>query len=527
MAEQNNNGHPEWAPPIDQMSRNDLNNSECSICLNPLYVASDDIPVPDPTEINNCHHRFHRQCLVGSCGANLVNCRCPTCQENFNCNDAGLTDLRPQVEARFAVLDAPPPPEPEPEPAAAAAPQIDVAGLIDRVNQLARVCYDQIRLVIQAERRPSGEQYRILMDINKVTNNLVTASNNLRQARTLVETRTNSLQLLQVSQQLSSMLNRVDGPNLNYTPAQRGNLQAIRDASIEIPTLAGQVLMSTMPKIHEPEIDIAPIQEVIISDPEIRRIAEQLATFINNNTASKRQEILQTLSYRSPFQPTAGVNNLNHPPLFRSRDGKIPTEYILDFIGYYIRQLLISRHAFETLQPPANYTAESVRDILRVITTYESNNPQTTIDSLQDIMRDGLGARYQHAQQLDGNNQQGYFMPQTDYNANKKRVLHSLQIQGRSLANFFNQMYRLMLENYGGNMPVNNQGAVAMRRVPQQPRTLRDYFQLILDLFTRIQYLINENQFHGGKKERKSKRKTRRNRRKTRKNKRKTRRNRK
>ena len=84
----------EWAPPIDQMSRDDLNTNECSICFNPLYVASDDIPNPDPSEINNCHHRFHRQCLVASCGANLVNCRCPTCQENFNCNDAGLTGLQ-------------------------------------------------------------------------------------------------------------------------------------------------------------------------------------------------------------------------------------------------------------------------------------------------------------------------------------------------------------------------------------------------------------------------------------------------
>jgi hypothetical protein len=522
MAERNNNGRLEWAPPINQMSREDLNNNECSICLNPLYVASDDIPVPDPTEINNCHHRFHRQCLVASCGANLANCRCPTCQENFNCGDAGLTDLTPQVEARFAVLNAPPP-ELEPAPAAVAAPQIDVHELIERVNQLARACYQEAAVARNAERRQSGEQARQIWAVSGAASKLSVPTRNLIYARTVLETRTLSLKVFQEAQKVSSSANNVlNGRNFNITPQQRESLEASRDTALEIQTLVGQIIMSTMPQLHEPEIDIAPIQQVIITDPEIRRISEQLVTFINSNTASKRQEILQILG----ANPQRGIND---PPPLRSRDGTITADYILQLISYYVRQSLLNKYDYETLQPPAEYTTQATSMIMNTLKNYESNNPQTTIDSLEDIMRDGLGARYQEAQERDRNSgpppQFGF--TGMDYNANVKRFLSSLQIKGSSLPNFFNQMYRLMLENYGGNMHVNNQGAVAMRRGPQQPRTLRDYFQLILDLFTRIQYLINENQFHGGKKERKSKRKTRRNRRKTRKNKRTTRRNRK
>jgi hypothetical protein len=432
-----------------------------------------------------------------------------------------LENLTAQVAARIEVLNAP---QPEPEPVAqAAARQIDVPGLIERLNEVARACYQEAAAARNAERRPSGEQARQIFAVSGAASKLSIPTRNLIHARTILETRTLSLQVLKEAQQVSRSANNIlNGRNFNITPQQRESLEASRDTALEIQTLVGQIIMSTMPQLHEPEIDIAPIQQVIITDPEIRRISEQLVTFINSNTASKRQEILQILG----ANPQRGIND---PPPLRSRDGTITADYILQLISYYVRQSLLNKYDYETLQPPAEYTTQATSMIMNTLKNYESNNPQTTIDSLEDIMRDGLGARYQEAQERDRNSgpppQFGF--TGMDYNANVKRFLSSLQIKGSSLPNFFNQMYRLMLENYGGNMHVNNQGAVAMRRGPQQPRTLRDYFQLILDLFTRIQYLINENQFHGGKKERKSKRKTRRNRRKTRKNKRTTRRNRK
>jgi hypothetical protein len=61
-----------------------------------------------PSEITTCHHRFHRDCLRNqwcnnNAGNTLAACRCPTCQQIFNC-DTELQDLTPQVNARLQEL---------------------------------------------------------------------------------------------------------------------------------------------------------------------------------------------------------------------------------------------------------------------------------------------------------------------------------------------------------------------------------------------------------------------------------------
>ena len=141
------------APPINQMSRQDLNTEECVICYEPLYLPSDNGP---PVEITTCHHRFHRGCLQTYCGnpANnnntLIACACPTCQRRFNFN-IRLQDLTQQVTDRFAVLDA------EDAAAALALAAGPVAGLnpqlqnylqnnynIDRIIKEFSNCYSQI-----------------------------------------------------------------------------------------------------------------------------------------------------------------------------------------------------------------------------------------------------------------------------------------------------------------------------------------------------------------------------------------------
>ena len=98
------------APPINQMSRQNLNDEDCQICFEPLYLPGDNSP---PVEIttDNCHHRFHRVCLQTYCGNNanrnntLIFCACPICQRRFNFNTE-LQDLSQQVVDRFVVLDA-------------------------------------------------------------------------------------------------------------------------------------------------------------------------------------------------------------------------------------------------------------------------------------------------------------------------------------------------------------------------------------------------------------------------------------
>ena len=96
------------APPINQMSRQDLNDEDCVICFEQLYLPGIRGP---PVEITTCHHRFHRDCLQTYCGNpvnrnnTLIACACPTCQRRFNFN-IRLQDLNQQVTDRFAVLDA-------------------------------------------------------------------------------------------------------------------------------------------------------------------------------------------------------------------------------------------------------------------------------------------------------------------------------------------------------------------------------------------------------------------------------------
>jgi len=133
------------APQINQMSRQELNETECGICFEELYVPVNEIRGP-PVEITICHHRFHRNCLQQACVNNLINCSCPTCRTRFNFN-ANLEDLSPLVADRLVALDA--------EEAAAA--QALVAGLnpqllnylqsnyaFDRISKEFNNCFSQI-----------------------------------------------------------------------------------------------------------------------------------------------------------------------------------------------------------------------------------------------------------------------------------------------------------------------------------------------------------------------------------------------
>lgn len=105
----------EWAPQINTLTLFDITGEpavegqeppECQICYGILYN-----PELFPSEITTCHHRFHRDCLRNqwcnnNAGNTLAACRCPTCQQIFNC-DTQLQDLTPQVNARLQQLQQP------------------------------------------------------------------------------------------------------------------------------------------------------------------------------------------------------------------------------------------------------------------------------------------------------------------------------------------------------------------------------------------------------------------------------------
>ena len=123
----------EWAPPINTLTLFDITGQpevegqappECPICSLGLYN-----PQLFPSEITTCHHRFHRDCLRNqwcnnNAGNTLEACRCPNCQQIFNC-DTELQDLTPQVNARLQELQQPAVVEVEAQGLAAAVPQVE------------------------------------------------------------------------------------------------------------------------------------------------------------------------------------------------------------------------------------------------------------------------------------------------------------------------------------------------------------------------------------------------------------------
>jgi hypothetical protein len=94
--------------PINELTQEQINTDECQICFEQLYNITPDL---SPSEITTCHHRFHRDCLRhqwcnNNAGNTLAACRCPTCNQTFNCNTQ-LLDLTQQVTARIQQLQAP------------------------------------------------------------------------------------------------------------------------------------------------------------------------------------------------------------------------------------------------------------------------------------------------------------------------------------------------------------------------------------------------------------------------------------
>ena len=151
----------EWAPAINTLTLFDITGQpevegqappECQICMERLYN-----PQLFPSEITTCHHRFHRDCLRNqwcnnNAGNTLEACRCPNCEQIFNC-DTQLQDLTPQVNARLQELQQPAVIEAQ---GLAAAPQVEQIPannlqtytqqnyLIDRATRRFTDCITQI-----------------------------------------------------------------------------------------------------------------------------------------------------------------------------------------------------------------------------------------------------------------------------------------------------------------------------------------------------------------------------------------------
>ena len=77
---------------MSSISLTELINETCPICSDNLFLGKPYYPI----EINNCHHKFHKKCLLQWCNNyqknTLVSCSCPTCRQTFNSTNC-LKDL--------------------------------------------------------------------------------------------------------------------------------------------------------------------------------------------------------------------------------------------------------------------------------------------------------------------------------------------------------------------------------------------------------------------------------------------------
>jgi hypothetical protein len=130
---------------INELTQQEINTDECPICFVRLY---DITPNLRPSEITTCHHRFHTSCLRNdwcnnNAGNTLAACRCPTCNQIFNC-DTQLLDLSPQVTARIQQLQEPVV-VPVVEPVVVPVINVPIANLVDIVGSdpdIIRICGD-------------------------------------------------------------------------------------------------------------------------------------------------------------------------------------------------------------------------------------------------------------------------------------------------------------------------------------------------------------------------------------------------
>jgi hypothetical protein len=221
---------------------------------------------------------------------------------------------------------------------------------------------------------------------------------------------------------------------------------------------------------------LPPIDDIVANDPEIRRICSELATFLET-----KANISYVIDYaHATGRAAVGYNN--------------PTLSINEY----------RKNSTDTLFYPTTFI-EPVKFFVRNATKPnrpQMYNPQTAIAILENSLDNTLSdANIGRASGSDVSSHGPYMMPYADLNQHKKSVYRSVQIPGG--IPFLNQLYDVLLRPGEGMIDKN---------------TARQYVNLILQLYRRIQAILVENGFQqGGKKKRRKQTKTKKRRRQTKK----------
>ena len=202
---------------------------------------------------------------------------------------------------------------------------------------------------------------------------------------------------------------------------------------------------------------LPPIDDIVANDREIRRICSEISTFLSTNA-----NVFYVTEYAHSTS-NAGIRS----PLS-----------INEF-----------RKATDTLFYPTTFI-EPVKFFVRNTTKPNRSplyNPQISIAALEDSLNNTLSdANIERASSADVSSRGPYFMPNVDLNQNMKRVYRSVQITG-SIPHL-DPLYHILLRPGEGMIEKN---------------IARQYVNLVLQLYRRIQAILVENGIQqGGKKKR-------------------------
>ena len=215
---------------------------------------------------------------------------------------------------------------------------------------------------------------------------------------------------------------------------------------------------------------LPPIDDIVANDPEIRRICSELSTFLSTNAnvsyvteyAQARNRHISNNMYTPgySYHPTLSINEYRYKPtdtLF------YPTTFI-EPVKFFVRNAI----------KPNNRQ-----------TMY---NPQAEIATLENSLNNTLSPdNIGRAGSSDVSSRGHVVMPYADLNPNMKSVYRSVQIPG-GIPHLVT-LYDILLRPGQGMIETN---------------TARQYVNLILQLYRRIQTILVENGFQqGGKKRRK------------------------
>jgi hypothetical protein len=233
----------------------------------------------------------------------------------------------------------------------------------------------------------------------------------------------------------------------------------------ENPGLDEQLIIEEPPPhpiIEEPQIPVPEIQleTIVTNNHDIRRLCRDLATLINNSGINKsRLKEFSQSTERTYYTGPLEFQQNKQPPL--NLDGyDISENSILRQIQYYIKM---------ATNPDINKR--------------RSFNFRQSIIILQDTIQDLLTIKYNRAVEADRRNQSiGGFI--SNPNANIERLFgYGIPLGSGAIGGIFSSILSIICETYGGNPSI---------------KTIRDYCNLLLRLYTRIETILNENGIQQG-----------------------------